>query len=315
MLPVPVAQAIAASAYALDRETRRDLAAGAITSENDYTSNLTARLRLSLGPFPHLTWHYSRRLGATEEQRFGCDALLMFAFEDKVKIGMFEGKWPRYFQKPAFAWDSLRKDGRSRFTSQIDRQHAWKEVAAVWEMFYNESAVPGSPLPWDPEGSACVWHEDAHQFDLSIRRSQAVWSNADLGNLLRHVSTRGKAPNLYDVILALLTCREGRLHAFSDSDRKLSIRSSEDESEEIPLPPAPTGTQEDDARIRAFMAERGLASYTFVRIGSREPRHEFQPPKEEGFSVDLGGSWLRLSKVPGPGETWELVRDEEKWQW
>jgi hypothetical protein len=206
MLPIDIIDALKQMAYWADRECRAELIEGYISTENDYTSNLTASLRRKINarqlPGLHAT---SFVVPPQIERSTGTDAAIILATEGRYKIGLFEAKWPRLASETQ-GWDAVqRSSGQSHFCDQIARQTPGAGAFAIWEMFYCELAFGERKAIFPIHGSSCVWHADA--LAVSQRRdSTKPWSETDLTELLT-----SQFVAFGDVIEAIALCRVGQL--------------------------------------------------------------------------------------------------------
>ncbi len=138
LAPQNIIAAIVSCAKRADRLVRSDLIRGFVVTENDYTSNFTSAFRREInsrnipGVFAH-----SQVLTPSVERQTGTDACCIFHNKDYFKIGLFEAKWPR-LSTHIDSWDYLQKrNKKSHFDSQLDRQNRISGLA-IWEMFYSE---------------------------------------------------------------------------------------------------------------------------------------------------------------------------------
>jgi hypothetical protein len=184
LFPKHVIDSIVDCATWADRLCRADLIHGAIATENDYTSNLTAAFRREIVArhIPGLT-ATAHLLTTSLERKFGTDACFVLMNDTEFKICLFEAKWPR-LQTRTNCWDSLLKSGQSRFHSQLLRQNPFAQQFAIWEMFYCEFPYFTQPGFMPDEVSACVWHDPAHAVTQARPSKTVPWTDTELTGLL-----------------------------------------------------------------------------------------------------------------------------------
>ena len=269
-----MSHAVAALYYELDAICRYQLHTGRITREDDYTSNLCGLIHYRPIPrpyryrfWPYPVRSYSRVLDKSEEYLFGCDAIILVQIKKKIKVGLFEAKWPRIVTSTNHRWDNLQADGNSHFHDQLKRQKRWATSAAIWEMFYYEERPSQATTPFDLYGSTCAWHEVAYDYDRTLDHSQR-WSNS---NLIDMLNTRPSDPqhrsfgmNLFDILLRFLSCKKGL--PISMRDYTISLE-SEGEAATIPIPSFDENLQVLNLEtIDAFMGTSGISSYLHIEI-------------------------------------------------
>lgn len=243
--------------YYFDILCRNELHIGHITTERDYVSNLCSHLRHPLGAFLPIQLAAAYTLPGREESLFGCDSIIIFKKKDIVKIGLFEAKWPRYFKKPIYSWDSNLKTGGSRFSSQINRQHRWrKSGAAIWEMFFNESASGLIHPPFDAKGSSCVLHHHAYKYMNSHKLpSNTLWDNKDLIFILQD------SINFKRIIYGMLICRIGKTFKISNNHATIL---PDDKKNIVEIPIFSRTFENKDLQssaITRFMEYAGISNY------------------------------------------------------
>lgn len=197
---------IVAFAFTADKEARSDLARDYIANENDYTSNFTGALRRIVNS------NSATGLSATsfvlkggDEQRAGCDAAIVLRSGDEAKVSLFEAKWPR-IMTGHYRWDSEQTSkGLSHFTDQLDRQSQLHKSFAVFEMFYCEAEFGKQPQFMQPNGSTCVWHEEAMAFNSGRTDREAVWGDSDIKGLLT-----GHKKGIGEIFDAICRCHKGK---------------------------------------------------------------------------------------------------------
>lgn len=202
------------SVFWADRMVRSDLVLGLISSENDYTSNLTCTIRRQINCQINLRTlrATSLVLKPTVERKVGCDACILLSNTDtqEFKVCLFEAKWPRLKTQKNY-WDKVHKERKvSHFSEQLDKQASLPSSFAVWEIFYCEYPFGEQPSWMVNKTSSCVWHRDAYQQNQARNRS-ARWTDQELETLLS-----GQAMQLDHVVEQVCRCREGT--KFSGSD-------------------------------------------------------------------------------------------------
>lgn len=224
-LPSPQTQELQNFATIADREARTDLAGGYLRGEDDYTSNFTGALRRIINANSQTGLKAnSFLLQGSDERLTGTDAAIILVHGGSSKVALFEAKWPR-FRTSNYAWDSKqRKTGTSHFSNQLNRQASLVPKFAVFEMFYCEYPLNCSSQPsfMQPNGSSCVWHDDAQKFSLNRASRRNRWTQSDLQSLLTQGTT-----SISDVIAKVADCLQGKVMATFDPH---------DIAREFPLP-------------------------------------------------------------------------------
>jgi hypothetical protein len=206
LFPAWITEQIAQSAYWADRAIRSELAEGLISTENDYTSNLTSTFRRNINaraiPSLHATSYVLR---PTVERALGADACIVLQNTKQFKLCIFEAKWPRLSTHKDY-WDSLQlSSGNSHFDEQLSRQSPRARAIATWEMFYCESPFGHQPHFIPSHVSACVWHEDAIAVSNARPMKTVPWTNLELSSML---SSSGK--QIDEIIKEVCACRKGQ---------------------------------------------------------------------------------------------------------
>lgn len=251
---------VSSAFYYIDSACRNELNNKQITSEDDYTSSFCTKLRM-IDDFNQMIFidHYSRKLDLSEEQLFGCDSMIIFHHKvNKVKICLFEAKWPRYFTDNKYKWDYLNKFNKSHYSDQLERQHLWDIDFPIWEMFYNESTVGNKIKPFDSYASNCVWHEMAYDY-YKNNLTNNTWYNTDMLSLLSN-SSNNYCRNLRDIILKILSCKKGKLF---DVSKSFQVIAKNRENKEIKIP-IPKLHFKDT--INEFMERTGLKNIIYYKI-------------------------------------------------
>jgi hypothetical protein len=189
-----------------DREARSDLAKSFIKDENDYTSNFTGALRRIINSNSECGLSATSFLiPHSDERQIGGDAAIILTRGGESKVSIFEGKWPR-FRKPGYAWDYYQtaEQNLSHFSDQLERQKRWKKIFAVFEMFYCEYPLGRQPPFLERDGSSCVWHNDAAEFNLTRPHPNGLWTQDELKTLLQ-----AKRVSISDVMKDFGICDKG----------------------------------------------------------------------------------------------------------
>ena len=270
---------IAGLFYLLDTNVRADLSKKQIADERDYVSRLVTNFNYPFGLFNkfwlgHMKlqckW-FSRVNKPSDERRFGCDSMIVFQVENRVKIGLFEAKWCRIIDNPDYQWDSTQKASkRSHFTDQIKRQSLWTKKATIWEMFFYEQKVGKFDTPFDKNASTCVLHKYARKFIRKPRNLKTLWNNDDLLLLIESAQTPSfdgeNETNLKDIIYNILYCKYGKPIEIKPTDSSIYL-SSNDDSENVAIPIINFGIDDQtDQRIEGFMSENGLSFFQYLKI-------------------------------------------------
>jgi hypothetical protein len=190
-----------------DKEARVDLAMGYIRDENDYTANFTGALRRIVNANSQTGLVVRSFLLSTAlERKTGSDAVIVVESNGFIKIAAFEAKFPR-FKLPNYLWDySQSTSGQSHFSNQLERQHLYSEQIAFFEMFYCEYKHGTQPAYLKHDVSSCVWHDEAHYFDLNRTNPCLSWSTADVITLFQKSNTYSIDHILEDVC----NCKRGK---------------------------------------------------------------------------------------------------------
>ena len=254
----PHTHLVAATAYVVDRSVRADLSDNKVANEPDYVSNLTAGIR-KFWDFHQLpNFSHSQTLAQSQENVFGCDAIVVLRLENRAKICLFEAKWPR-LSTPRATWDSIQKSSTvSHFTDQLRRQSKWVEQAAIWELFIHEWPPGERRRGFDEWGSTCFWHETTYLFDRANRDPSQVWKDSDLIELADFV--RGGDRNLMRMLLRAAQCQQGDYLPIQNGHVTLS---SNDAAESVEVPASLAVG--DDAMI-AFREEFNFEHFLYLSL-------------------------------------------------
>jgi hypothetical protein len=200
---------------------------------------------------------FAKVLSGHHERKFGCDSMLIFKVNNKIKIGLFEAKWPRILKNPSYQWDYTQKSTKtSHFTDQINRQSRWSKQAAIWEMFLLEEKVGVSRSPFDNNASSCVKHIYAKNMIDKNSSLQTLWNNFDLINLIKSEQTLKyngtNETNLKSIIFDILTCSFGEAIEIHSNDRTFNLISI-DKEEKITCPIIQMENEDENNYIENFM--------------------------------------------------------------
>lgn len=201
-------------AFSSDREIRSDLSLGFIKDENDYTSNFTGALRRNINCYStNNIQATSYNLPKSIEQKTGSDATIIIQSNGYSKILFFEAKWPR-MKISGYKWDYKQtSSGLSHFSDQLDRQSKYSGHIAFFEMFYCEYPVGKQEHNMQPEGSTCVWHDNALKYKNSRLNPDSIWTQLDMENMFKNNSL-----SISDIIREVCLCTKGRLYKTSNAN-------------------------------------------------------------------------------------------------
>lgn len=257
---------IAKSVYELDSKVRHELIHNNISDENDYVSTLMSKIRDFFTQQKISKHCISRRLSKTQENKFGCDAMIVFRFIDTAKICAFEAKYPRLNKKLNYGWDSSQKTtGKSHFSDQITRQSNWKNDIYIWEFFILDYAFSQQAKVFDDFGSTCIWHKPTFNYDRRNINQTTLWQQKDLINLVTTPKRKIKSKNslnIYEILLQIL------LDTNTNKQRKVkngsvTVRSNSGEEEEITIPASLENVEEQSNR---FLEQSGIANFLFIQL-------------------------------------------------
>lgn len=279
MISITDAQVISNLFYFIDSTVRDDLYHDRIADERDYVSRLVTHFNYPLGvfnkyQFNHIKFQskwFAKVNNKNSESRFGCDSMIVFKVDNKIKVGLFEAKWPRVIKNPSYQWDYTQKTTKtSHFTDQILRQSKWTSHAAIWEMFFYEEKVGKLNFPFDKNASTCVPHSFANLLVSSTPSLQIIWNNSDLEYLIKSAQTLSfngcNETNIKQIIFDILTCKFGKPIDISPNARTFTLTSI-DNDESIRCPIISLGEDNDDNQIiENFMSENGLSFFQQLNI-------------------------------------------------
>lgn len=240
----------------IDNLCRKDLQRGIIVSERDYVSTFSTRVRDAIAPIFRC---HSQTIRPQIENENGVDGIIVFKFNDLIKVGLFEAKRPQ-FTHNNYAWDTIQKSkGISHFTDQIERQRKWKNAFAIWEMFINETKDGNLSPTLERYGSSCTWNDKAYSFSNKEKLYINPWSTQKLKKLLNKSGV-----NLYSIIYDIIICKQGKVFTVNTSENSVTVINPNDNEiqMEIPLPEG----NEIDQRITSFLEKNGLESYNFINL-------------------------------------------------
>lgn len=273
------AQIIANLFYLLDTNVRNDLHNNRIADERDYVSRMVTHFNYPFGIFNQYLFNHIKFKSkwfikvnsGHHERKFGCDSMLVFKVKNKIKVGLFEAKWPRLIINPSYQWDYTQKSSKSsHFTNQIERQAKWTNQAAIWEMFFYEEKVGVFNSPFDKKASTCIRHKFAKTFVNTTPSLQTIWNNSDLINLIKSEQTAAfngtNETNLKTIIFDILTCSFGKSISVKPHDRSYTLISNNEE-ERVKCPIINMTTDDGlNQTIESFMAENGISFFQQVDI-------------------------------------------------
>lgn len=255
-LPEPYTLAIAKGIYRLDQYIRQDICEGCIQNEVDYVSTLMAYIRLffrsqklarQIGGFKiDISKGTSQVLSRSLEQKFGCDALIIFRARNKAKVCMFEAKYPKIKSYGYWDWHqddknytNWQKQQISHFHHQLKRQEKWDKAAFIWELFINDCYPSNSLNFLDNYGSTCIWHKDAYaysqdyigdEYNYKTKKTE-LWNNRHLKDCLERLPY--KPLNLEKILTTVLSKHEDKEIRINDD--LISLKSEDEEEINIPL--------------------------------------------------------------------------------
>jgi hypothetical protein len=289
MLAINDAMAIADLFYYIDQGVRYDLYNKGVADERDYVSRLVTHFthpfgiftKYSLNQFRFKSKWFAKVNSGHHERKFGCDSMIVFEVNGKVKVGLFEAKWPRVIVDPAYGWDYIPKSKKlSHFTDQIERQSNWTKQAAIWEMFFYEEQPGVIAAPFDKNGSTCIKHQVAQDYVTGSNRPAYIWDNDDLERLIRLAQTAAygtSATNLFTIIVEILSCRIGEAIAIKPGDRYFTLQSNDGDEARCPILNMDE-LQGNDELINGFMEQYGLSSFQYMKIlpGDTGPEEDIE---------------------------------------
>jgi hypothetical protein len=280
MISTKDAQIISNLFYLLDTNVRNDLHHDRISDERDCVSRMVTHFNYPFGVFNQFLFNhikfqskwFSKVNSGHHERKFGCDSMLVFKLNNKIKVGLFEAKWPRVIKDPSYQWDYTQKSTKtSHFTNQIERQANWTNQVAIWEMFFYEEKVGVFNSPFDKNASTCIKHQFAQKLVNTTPSLQTIWNNSDLTSLIKSEQTTAfdgtNETNLKTIIFDILTCTFGKPILIKPDDRNFTLTSNN--QEERARCPIIAMTIDDDnlpQAIEGFMTENGLSFFQQVDI-------------------------------------------------
>lgn len=287
MISTVDAQIISNLFYLLDTNVRNDLYWNRIADERDYLSRIVTHFNYPFGIFNQFFFNhmkfqskwFAKVNNGHQERKFGCDSMIVFRVNNKIKVGLFEAKWPRVIKDPNYQWDYNQKSTKtSHFTNQILRQSKWTSYAAIWEMFFYEEKVGTFNRPFDKNASTCVRHSFANSLVSSTPSLQTIWNNNDLTTLIQSAQTTSfdggtKQTNIEQIIFDILTCSFGKPIDIGPNDRTFTLTSI-DNVENASCPIISMSEDNDSNQIiEGFMSENGLSFFQQLNIQTpNEPK-------------------------------------------
>ena len=261
-----VADIIAYYISKIDNKCRSELRRGIITSERDYVTALSTRIRDEINIQLQLNCH-SQTVRPRVENENGVDGIIIFKCADEVKIGLFEAKRPQITINN-YGWDYLSSRNMSHFSEQIKNQHKWINEIALFEIFFNEGIDGYLSPPFEYFGSSCIWHNNAYQFMHKENLIFNSWTTDKLKKILEKNSV-----SIYSVIFDIISCKQGKKHKIDMAKQSVNIISDQNKEIifEIPLPFENEDIQEDK-RILDFLNQNNIENYTFINLDKMEKR-------------------------------------------
>lgn len=268
--PPPLIAQIADFFYKADRFTRLDLSKDKVISERDYLSRFVTLLEhpfgiMGAGHLPFRSMYYANNFPSALEQRFGCDILFVFKYNNEVKLMAIEGKYPRFHERN-YRWDyKPRHAHQSHFSDQIIRQaNLVSARIEVLEMFINKDApsIPSIHGHLDLLGSSFVTHAIAQAHTLSTQ----TWRQIDALDIINTQFTVTNNVSIHYFINELLKCRIGQKREIAYNSNSISIPINKSEILKIPLPDFKNETPGTDSErlILKFMMENGFRTLGYI---------------------------------------------------
>lgn len=257
---------IAKSVYDIDSKVRHELVQNYISDEDDYVSTLMSKIRDLFKKYKNLKACISKKFPSSQEQKFGCDAMIVFRINDIAKICAFEAKYPRFKIHPNYAWDSpQKKTKKSHFSDQIKRQSTWKNNLYIWEFFILDYAFRQQGKVFDDFGSTCIWHQPTFNYDRRNINQTTLWKQQDLINLVTTPSRKLKSKNslnIYEILLQILLDKNVNKQRKVENG-SVTVRSNSGEEEEISIPASLENIEEQSNR---FLEESGITNFLFIQL-------------------------------------------------
>ena len=254
-----VADIIAYECSKIDNLCRDELRQGTLVSERDYVSALSTRIRDTLKSKFHIKCH-SQTVRPRIENENGVDGIIIFKWEDEIKVGLFEGKRPQTTVRN-HGWDYLSSRKVSHFSEQIENQHKWRNAFALWEMFFNEGIDGFESPPYEYTGSSCVWHNNAHDFMNHEKLILTPWTTDKLKMLLSK-----SCIGFYSIIFNIIICKEGARFKIDSKARSARIVNPFDDNLVMDIPLPLSVDEQTDPAIEMFLEKNNYESYTFVDL-------------------------------------------------
>lgn len=234
----------------IDKECSKHLKKGVIVNENSFTAILTIKIyeQLHEKGVPC----YAKVLPRNQEEKYGCDAIIVIKEEYGYCVGFWEAKLPR----KGVSWDRLH-NGVSHFKKQIAIQN--KNKLCSWEVFYNDGSISDNTFVNTLESSLCVWRDDIETFQNN--NSIKLWNNKHL----RGISNKGK--NFADILKDMALCIRNK-QVINKSDYVEII--TEENKTTVPI----YKSKESQREIADFMIRNGLISYIYLDNSKKVENHE-----------------------------------------
>lgn len=168
-----------------DNKVRNDYHSGLVVGEDDYTSNLTLRIRSEI--MNNLSLQvatFSQKLPPPLERKWGVDACIILIDKNigEYKVCLFEAKAVKN------NWDYMQPKSNppvSHFSTQLRRQVVPNNKGyAIWEQFYSQRENGISTGNMEPFGSTCIIH------DIAINHkgrhpNNIIWNTSDINELAK----------------------------------------------------------------------------------------------------------------------------------
>lgn len=263
--------------YNIDKSVRVDLSNDRIADERDYVSRLVTHFNYPFGLVnvykltkPLLkSISFSKTLPSSQEQLFGCDSIIIFQKRDRVKIGVFEAKWPRVFKNPQYRWDYAQQGSRdSHFSSQIIRQRSWSDLATIWEMFFYEEEPGIIASPFDRYGSTCILHEYADLHLNGFLDNRRIWNNQDLRDLISFAqasSVGGNNETNIRMIIKKMLKDTTKTHTIQPNANTFVLKNTSNEEASVPVVNFDKHVNAQNRFISSFMEKVGLSNFVFFK--------------------------------------------------
>lgn len=199
-----------------DNKVRDEFHLGQVVGEDDYTSNLTLRIRSEIMRcLPLQVTAFSQKLPPTLERKWGVDACIILIDNNskEYKICLFEAKENKN------PWDYKQKNKKtslSHFSTQLHRQTIPNKLGyVVWEQFYSRAPNGNSIGRTNLNGSTCILHNIAHTHK-GVHPNHNVWSMNDVDYLASIQSLLPKT--MGGLVKTVCECRVGVARSMMELD-------------------------------------------------------------------------------------------------